>query len=360
MRAAREAPFAVESDPPRLVQQDDAEGALLTGAQREFSRGLDEAGAWQRFQRAKNASSRWSLTRWWWFAPAFAALAILAMHVRAERELERELVALAPEPVAPVASELPVTASSSENERRNAPGEVPMPTVPRAGIALRAARSSSNLAPAAASIGAPSEAFTDATCRRFSSEGKLEQAVSCFEALGHGAGLSADVALYEAARLSAERLRDPSRALNLLERHAQQFPDSALRGENAWLRVVSLERAGELDAALRESEQLLAGPFGRTLSAKIHLLRGRIYRQNRGDCGHALPEYVALLGEPGASGDEAELGRAACFEQLGQTADAIAAYERYLRRADPRQPARASERLRALRGDPPIPEGAKP
>jgi len=352
MRAAREAPFAVESDPPRLVQQEDGAGGLLTAAQRGFARGLDEPAAWQRFQRGKNAPPRWSLARWWWFAPALGALAVLATHVRAKRVLDRD--GIAPEPTTFAAIPLALSASPLEGTRRNPPVSPAMRAAVRSSTLPRGVHPIA-IAPVSSTA---SEAVTDAVCRRFASEGKLEQAVACFEQLGHGTGLGADVALYEAARLSAERLHEPERALELLDQHARQFPDSALRGENAWLRVVSLERAGELEAALRESEQLLASPVGRALSAKIHLLRGRIYRQNRGDCAHAVQEYVPLLGEPGAAGDEAELERARCLESLAQPEAAIAAYERYLLRSDPREPTLARERLQALRAE--TSEGANP
>ncbi len=355
MRAAREAPFAADSDPPRLVQQDEAEGALLGAAQRGFAGGLDEAAAWQRFQRRKNAAIRWSLGRFWWLAPAVAALTLFAVRLREERATERQFSLVSAEGATSVVASAVIVASPPASVRRIPPVTSAAPAPARNGGPPRIAHT---VMSQGSTDPPPRAELSDEICRRTASDGKIEQAVSCFATLGHGSGLGADVALYEAARLSAERLHDPARALALLGRHAQQFPSSALRGEAAWLGVLSLERTGQLDSALSESERLLASSVGRALSARIHLLRGRIYRKNRGDCAHAVQEYVALLGEPGENGDEAELGRAECLEQLGQARAAISAYERYLQRTDPRESLRANARLTVLRSN--ANEGASP
>src|SRR5439155_1337620 len=127
-----------------------------------------------------------------------------------------------------------------------------------------------------------------------------------------------EVALYEAARLSAEALGDAPRALTLLDQHGARFPNSVLRVEVEWLKIRSLERVGRLDEALTASEALLDSAVGRSLAPKLHLLRGRIYGETRHQCALALPEYVALLGEPGPAGDEAEFKRAQCLEQLNK------------------------------------------
>ncbi|HEX6275044.1 MAG TPA: hypothetical protein VFZ53_18505, partial [Polyangiaceae bacterium] len=120
------------------------------------------------------------------------------------------------------------------------------------------------------------------------------------------------------------------------------------RGEVRWLRVQSLERAGRLDEALSESEAMLAAPEGRALSSEIHWLRARIYANVRNDCQRATSELVALVGEPGPRGDEAEMLRAACLERLGRTSDALAAYRKYLERAEPRRLNEARAKVEAL------------
>lgn len=121
-----------------------------------------------------------------------------------------------------------------------------------------------------------------------------------------------------------------------------------MRGEVDWLRVRSLEQTGRFREALAASEALLASPQGRALSGELHLLRARIHADALGDCGEAVSELVALIGDPSAGGDEAELRRAACLEKLGRQSDAIAAYKQYLARTAPKRPANAQARLDAL------------
>jgi hypothetical protein len=196
------------------------------------------------------------------------------------------------------------------------------------------------------------EPATEARCRGLSSAGKSGPAVDCFEELSRAeTGLTADVALYEAARLSAEGLQDPKRALRLLDEHQRRFSGSALRGEVEWLKVRSLHRSGRVDEALQASEALLATAAGRTLASDLHFLRGQIYQDARRDCAHAINEFVALVGEPGTRGDQAEFRRATCLEQLGRHADALAAYERYLQRPQAASAKSARERLERLRGE---------
>ena len=89
----------------------------------------------------------------------------------------------------------------------------------------------------------------------------------------------------------------------------------------------------------------------------MHLLRGRIYAGERHECALALPEYVALLGEPGSAGDEAEFNRAQCLEQLHRPDEARAAYQRYLARPDARLAEAARVRLGALANSTPNSQG---
>jgi tetratricopeptide (TPR) repeat protein len=187
--------------------------------------------------------------------------------------------------------------------------------------------------------------MTEGTCRQWASQARPERAVDCYQAVARESGIGAEVALYEAARLSAEALDDAPRALDLLEQHGKRFPNSVLRVEVQWLKIRSLERAGRFAEALTASEALLDSAAGRTLAPKLHLLRGRIYAGVRHDCALALPEYVALLGEPGSAGDEAEFNRAQCLEQLNKPQEARAAYERYLSRPDARSAEAARARL---------------
>jgi tetratricopeptide (TPR) repeat protein len=315
-------------EPRRLVTEDDAAGALLRSADDAFRQGLAEGPAWQRFQ-ARNSGNYWVLCT----AALAACLALAALHGRPRVAVDADPLRVAAEhrvAPAPTSSAAPLEALSLT--RRISP------TTPSA-VTPHSPRAPNRVA---------ADVVDDATCRGLSTDGRAEQAVPCFRALGRGSDLKAQVALYEAARLSAERLHDARRALLLLDEHRQRFPESALRGEVDWLRVRSLEQAGRGDEALAASELLLATPAGRPLASKLHLLRGRIYADSRGDCTQAVREFVELLSEPGADGDDAELRRAQCLERLSRTAEARGAYERYLERAEPRRAALAKARLLAL------------
>ena len=89
----------------------------------------------------------------------------------------------------------------------------------------------------------------------------------------------------------------------------------------------------------------------RALSSELHLLRGQIFQDRRQNCAAAASEFVALIGEPGRLGDEAESRRAECLERLGRTSDARLAYQQYLRRSDPISADKARSRLGSLEGE---------
>lgn len=318
------------AEPRRLVAEDDPAGLLLRRADEVFREGLAAGPAWQRFQ-ARKSRTHSAL----WLIPAAATVLLLVTwraRPRAALVISDPLTVTA-EPVAVRPSGAEVAQPPPALERRIPPLESQL-------LAPRPVNKLPNRA--------VPEFADDATCRVWSNAGKLEQAIPCFQGLSRGSGVKAEVALYEAARLSGERLHDARRALVLLDEHRRRFPESALRGEVEWLRVRSLERAGRLAEALSVSEELLATPAGRPLASKLHLLRGQIYAGAQADCAHAVREYVALLGEPGQDGDDAEFLRAQCLERLARAGEARAAYERYLERPDVRWPALAKQRLLEL------------
>lgn len=331
-------------EPPRLVTNDDEVGRLLQNAEDSFRKGLLPNASWQRFQLQRQRRRRWLGLA---LVPA-AALTLTVLAIGTRRAIRNvppsatRAMTVTPErltlPPPRTPSSLP-TPQPALLDRRISP---PLP------LAMRPAKSSP--IPAA-------DAPNDAHCRGLAKHGSTSQAVTCFETLSRQTGLGAEIALYEAARLAAEGLHDAPRALSLLDEHGARFPKSVLSVEVEWLRVRNLERAGRLAEALSESEALLDSPGGRPLAAKLHLLRGRIYSEGQGDCARAVREYVALLGEAGPAGDDAEFRRAQCLEQLGSASDARAAYERYLTRSDVQRAAQAKERLSALSNSAPSPKG---
>jgi hypothetical protein len=304
----------------------DATAALLSRADAEFRQGLQETAAFQRTERRRR---RRSAIAWGSGTVAVAAVGLLFAWVGSTENAE-ERYALAPEPrVAPV----PRLESSAQQER------APAPPAPAATATVRRPESMART---------PNAPPTEGDCQALATGEKSERAVECYRVLGRTSGVGGDVALYHAARLSLDKLGDAARSLALVREHEQRFPGTALSAEIDWLKTRSLQRVGRSAEALAESEALLNGPAGRALSADLHWLRAKIFQDERGDCGSAVSELVALVGEPGARGDEAELRRARCLEKLGRSTDARAAYQHYLERPDARHSGEARERLSAL------------
>jgi len=267
-----------------------------------------------------------------------AAVAFTRHQLAARAQVEAPILVAEHVPRTPPSS---VLRQAVVPERRVSPPASAAPRPRPAACLVPALRSS-------AALPLPTEPLTEQSCRGWASHAQPERAVDCYQTIARESGIGAEVALYEAARLSAEALDDAPRALALLEQHGTRFPNSVLRVEVEWLKIRSLERAGRLEEALSASEVLLDSAAGRTLAPKLHLLRGRIYAGARHECALALPEYVALLGEPGPAGDEAEFNRARCLEQLDKPAEARTAYQRYLGRPDARSAEAARARLAAL------------
>lgn len=329
------------SNPERLSADAGDASRLLHSAETEFRLGLDESRAFQRIERARRRRA----TVGWAVGAASAAALVLALTNgagpvgRAPAE-----IALTPEPLP--TGPAPVLVEPVPRSEHPPPPDAPPPTE------IPVNRTSTPAVPAIVRAPAPiadaAEATSEAECRALAGAGQIERAIGCFRVLARGSGVGAEVASYEAAQLSANALGDPARALTLLEEHGRRFPNGALRGEVAWLRVQSLRGAGRVEEALIESEALLDTAAGRVLSADIHWLRARIHEEDQNDCQNAVISLVALIGERGPRGDEAEMRRAGCLERLGRSAEALAAYERYLLRPEPRREAEARARIQAL------------
>ena len=316
------------SEPVRLSDEASETADLLRRAELEFRKTVDESGAWRRMERARRRRAQLS---WALAASAAAAGAVVISLGASGLRAGRDSLVLAPEPA-----------------RLVEPGEqhrLPSVALPPPELVHERARESDEPVPSAPRLAEPRG---EAHCKRLANAGKVERAVDCFRDLSRSDGLKAEVALYEAARLTAERLQDPARSLGMLDEHRRRFADGVLRGEMEWLRMQTLNRAGRHDEALAAGEALLATPVGRKMASELHWLRGQILQDSMGDCARAVSEFVALVGEPGERGDDAEMRRAQCLERLGRREDARAAYEQYLRRPEPARAAEARTRLSAL------------
>ena len=164
-------------------------------------------------------------------------------------------------------------------------------------------------------------------CLALARDGRPRPAERCFERRSQGTGLSAEMALYELARLRRDVLGDTEGALGALWDYRQRFPAGSLRNEVDVSRIELLARLGRGQEALSASERLLATPAGRERAAELRLLRGNVYR-SAGSLREAIGEYASAERLGGSLGEEATFLRAQCLEALGDVAAARQAYGR--------------------------------
>lgn len=186
------------------------------------------------------------------------------------------------------------------------------------------------------------------TCRGYLRDGKPRQAQDCYLQIATGKGLSAEMALYEVARLRRDVLSNPSSSLAALDEYERRFPSGTLTPEVQQARVDLLSRLGRFDEALSVSDQLLTSSFGRSRATELRLLRGNLLRDRKHDCSAAIAEYRRIEADPGPRGDQAAFGIAQCLERLSRVRDAVDQYRRYLERSQPLQAAQARQRLSEL------------
>jgi hypothetical protein len=187
-----------------------------------------------------------------------------------------------------------------------------------------------------------------ANCRVLSRNGKARQAEQCYVAVAEGNGLSAEMALYEVARLRRDVLSDPSSSLAALDAYEARFASGTLAPEIRMARIDLLARLGRVDDALHASSQLLDSARGRARSVELRLLRGNLLRDKKHDCSGAIVEYRQIEAASEPRGDQAQFALARCLEQLGRNAEAIQTYNRYLQRSNPQQADKAREKLQEL------------
>lgn len=198
----------------------------------------------------------------------------------------------------------------------------------------------------AAQLAAPND---PATCRDLLRDGIPGKAETCYSAIAAGSGLSAEMALYEVARLRRDVLADPNGALLALDEYESRFASGTLAPEVRMARVDLLARLGRSEQALQASGRLLESPLGRSRAVELRLLRGNLLRDKQHDCTAAIAEYQHIERDPGPRGDQAQWSHARCLEQLGRIDEAIQIYRSYLGRPDAQQAERARARLQELR-----------
>jgi hypothetical protein len=186
------------------------------------------------------------------------------------------------------------------------------------------------------------------SCRDLLRSGKPGPAEQCYLAIASGSGLSAEMSLYEIARLRRDVLANPVASLAALDDYESRFPSGTFAPEVRAARVDLLARLGRVDEALTVSSQLLASPSGRGRAIELRLLRGNLLRDSKHDCAAAITEYKQIELDPGPRGDQAQFAHARCLQQLGRNDEAIRAYQSYLERPNPQRAESAHKYLEEL------------
>jgi len=351
-------------NPVRLVEG--RFGRLLEEANREFVGGLDQHAALLRVTERLSTGRAPCPRRAFWLVPAtvgvlatFVALPMILRRLQAETApalVAEDLRAFRSQPAgaASAASSLaraepaPLPRSETLGPKRESGAKPNVPGVasPLAASSdrrsaagsgaesvepLSAARPNTSAAggPNAAPPAASADTGTAADCLGLARSGQTRDAESCFLKRAQGTGLSAEMALYEVARLRRDVLADAPGALAALAEYRTRFPGGSLRREVDMSQLELLLQLGRSDEALKQSDQLLSSSSSGERAAELHLLRGHILRKAQSRFADAEHEY-ALAESAGARGGDLSYFRALCLEALGRAPEAAALYAQYL------------------------------
>jgi len=342
--------------PPRLANTEGPVGKLCRDAAVEYRMGLDAEQAWrQQRARAGSLPRRFVLVPSLAFCAA-AAASLLVGHFRdpapnlgAQVEPEaRSVLRRGEAKTAPPASPTSIAPKAPTEAPRKRPSVLGTGDAPRA----LAVAPPNTLAPLAQPLAEDStaKATTEPAldCLSFARAGDATRSESCFEAQSKSGSLAAEVALYELARLRRDMLGRPLAALSALDEYLRRFPGGSLSLEVRFSRLELLVKMGRASEVLQASDELLALPSGQERAAEVHFLRGNVYAHSLASPAEAAREYALASSSPGRVGDEAAFLTGISFEKAGDTEQARAAFDRYLKRSSAQHLAEAKAHLNAL------------
>lgn len=113
-------------------------------------------------------------------------------------------------------------------------------------------------------------------CAQLARDGAAQRALECYRELGSGAGMIAELALFEQARIEGKLLRQPQSALLTLESYRRRFPQGSLRGEVMLAQIDWLLATGEAARASELVDEALASGLLHERSAELERLRARL------------------------------------------------------------------------------------
>jgi hypothetical protein len=274
--------------PPRLVDALGPAGDCVRRALNERpSRPLPGFDA-LRERRSRRTAARWTL--------AFAAvvLAVPAAVWFSSGRVQPPLRVSA-EPVVPLARALATPSASARDEKESPP----VPSSPQALPKLRpssrprlgpaphgepesqAPLASARVMPSVLPNVTPAVPTAGAKpCVELARAGAAEDAIGCYERLARGTGVTAELALFEQARLAGKVLRQPARALAALEDYRRRFPSGSLRAEVMLARIDWLLGAGDREGALGAVDEALASGLLKERRAELTRLRASLGAPN--------------------------------------------------------------------------------
>jgi hypothetical protein len=113
-------------------------------------------------------------------------------------------------------------------------------------------------------------------CAELARAGEPEQAMTCYAGLAEGRGVSAELALFEQARLAGRLLRKPERALALLDQHRTRFPNGSLRAEVMLARIDWLLSSGDRAGARAAVDEALGSGLLAERAGELERLRATL------------------------------------------------------------------------------------
>lgn len=113
-------------------------------------------------------------------------------------------------------------------------------------------------------------------CAELARGGAAQDAIDCYARLASGTGVTAELAMFEQARLAGKVLRQPARALMILDQYRERFPKGSLRAEVMLARIDWLLGAGNKAGALLAVDEALASGLLKERGAELERLRSSL------------------------------------------------------------------------------------
>ncbi|MES1182865.1 MAG: hypothetical protein ABUL60_03565 [Myxococcales bacterium] len=113
-------------------------------------------------------------------------------------------------------------------------------------------------------------------CAQLARSGSAQQALDCYAKLTQGSGMTAELSLFEQARLEGKVMRRPELALRTLDDYRRRFPHGSLRAEVMLAQIDWLLAAGDSVKALQTVDEALASGLLRERTAELERLRATL------------------------------------------------------------------------------------